>query len=99
MDEPLFATPNVHPLNPQFRRPGNFPHLEWKRSDWVEEIFIQNEALVGGKINLLAQNDPYWHQVNLFYLQMEGLKNGLKLRADEDPRCGSTGCEVSTKRI
>ena len=71
---------------------------EPKFCDWVEEIFIQNEALVGGKINQLAQNDPYWHQVNLFYLQMEGLKNGLKLRADEDPRYGSTGCEVSTKR-
>ena len=72
--------------------------MEPKFCDWVEEIFIQNEALVGGKINQLAQNDPYWHQVNLFYLQMEGLKNGLKLRADKDPRYGSTGCEVSIKR-
>ena len=66
---------------------------EPKLCDWIEETFIQNEALVGGKINLLAQNDPYWHQVNLFYLQMEGLKNGIKLRADEDPRYGSTGGE------
>ena len=72
---------------------------EPKLCDWIEETFIQNEALVGGKINQLAQNDPYWHQVNLFYLQMEGLKNGIKLRADEDPRYGSTGGEVSRKEI
>ena len=72
---------------------------EPKLCNWVEEIFVQNEALVGGKINQLAQNDPYWHQVNLFYLQMEGLKNGLKLRADEDPRYGSTGYDVSIKGI
>ena len=30
---------------------------------WVEDTFVANEALVGGKIAQFSQTDPYWHQV------------------------------------
>ena len=33
-----------------------------------------------------SQNDPYWHQVNLYYLQMLGMTQGYNLRYVEEDR-------------
>ena len=53
---------------------------------WVEETLVTNEAFVSGKISQFSQTEPYWHQVNLFYLQMAGMTKGYKLKALEEPR-------------
>ena len=51
--------------------------MEPKLCQWAERQFVENQALVGGKIYQLSQEDPYWHQVNLYYLQMQGIIESL----------------------
>ena len=54
--------------------------------DWINDEFTVNEALIGGKVAQLGQTDPYWHQVNLYYIQMSGMYQGWKLKSERDPR-------------
>ena len=51
----------------------------------IEEWVTINEQIVGGKIAKFSQTDPYWHQVNLFYLQMEGMRKGYMLKSKNGP--------------
>lgn len=53
---------------------------------WAASKFEANEALVSGKIKQFSQTEPYWHQVNLYYLQMEGMSKGYLEKALQDPR-------------
>ena len=55
---------------------------------FVEETFVSNKVFVDSMIAQHFQTDPYWHQVNLFYLQMAGMTQGYKLRAQLEPRSG-----------
>ena len=47
---------------------------------WLKDTFEKNRAFIEDKIEELSESDSYWHQVNLFYTQMEGMKRGYKLR-------------------
>ena len=57
-----------------------------KACEWITETIIKNKAYVDGMIAQHSQNDPYWHQVNLYYLQMLGMTQGYDLRSVEDER-------------
>ena len=47
---------------------------------WLWFRIVKNRKFVKKKIQELADSDPYWHQINLLYLQMEGLTKGYQLR-------------------
>ena len=53
---------------------------------FVEETFKANKLFVDGMIAQHFQTDPYWHQVNLYYLQMAGMTQGYQLKAQLEPR-------------
>jgi hypothetical protein len=57
---------------------------------WLKETFALNQAFVDGMIAQKAQTDPYWHQVNLYYLQMTGITQGYQLRSLTDKVKGNT---------
>ena len=63
---------------------------------WIKATFEQNEAHVGGKIAQFSQTEPYWHQVNLYYLQMSGMGQGWQLKSDEDPLEGDADIDNPT---
>ena len=47
---------------------------------WLKDTFVKNKAFIEDKIEELSESEPYWHQVNLFYIQVEGMKRGYQLR-------------------
>ena len=47
---------------------------------WLKDTFEKNRAFIEDKIEEFSESDSYWHQVNLFYTQMEGMKRGYQLR-------------------
>ncbi len=57
--------------------------------EWIKEAFRLNTQVVEGMIAQKSQTDPYWHMVNLMYLQMTGLRQGYQLRNKLDPREGN----------
>ena len=48
---------------------------------WLRDRFRQNTEFINQKVKELANTEPYWHQVNLFYQQMDGVNIGKKLEA------------------
>ena len=47
---------------------------------WLRDRLMKNGGFVNQMIQEFSNTDPYWHQVNLLYLQMKGLKKGYQLR-------------------
>ena len=47
---------------------------------WLKDTFEKNRAFIEDKIEEFSETDSYWHQVNLFYTQMEGMKRGYQIR-------------------
>ena len=47
---------------------------------WLRDRLLKNGGFVNQMIQEFSNTDPYWHQVNLLYLQMKGLKKGYQLR-------------------
>ena len=46
--------------------------------DWVKkEVLDKNTEFVKENIKSKAASEPYWHQVNLLYKQMEGMREGM----------------------
>ena len=58
---------------------------------FVEETFVSNKLFVDAMIAQHFQTDPYWHQVNLYYLQMAGMTQGYQLKAQLEPRPEDAG--------
>lgn len=49
--------------------------------NWVRETIKANLAWVEENILFKSYYDPYWHQVNLLYRQMDGIRDGCHLRS------------------
>jgi len=45
--------------------------------DWMKENIDLNEQWVEDMVELYNEKDPYWHMVQLFYKQMDGISKGL----------------------
>ena len=48
---------------------------------WIKERFRKNSDYVQSEIKARSSIVPFWHQVNLFYKQMEGVRQGYKLKS------------------
>jgi len=44
---------------------------------WLRRRFAINSDYVTGKIDDNKDDDPFWHQVHLFYQQMRGINKGI----------------------
>ncbi len=63
--------------------------------EWIKEAFRLNTMSVEGMISQKSQTDPYWHMVNLMYLQMNGVRQGYQMKALVHPRDGNFHFKVS----
>lgn len=43
---------------------------------WLKQRFRDNNDYIKSMVKLYANQDPYWHQVNLLYKQMDGISEG-----------------------
>ena len=47
---------------------------------WLKERIRSNKNWVKEQCRIHSHNDPYWHQVSLFYRQLEGMATGCRLK-------------------
>ena len=47
---------------------------------WLKERIKSNRDWVKEQGRLNSNNDPYWHQISLFYRQLEGITTGCRLK-------------------
>ena len=46
---------------------------------WLKQRFAENTEYVNGMVEKEGKTNPYWHQVNLIYQQIEGISRGKKV--------------------
>ena len=46
--------------------------------EYIFDVFRENREWIQTQVELKAETEPYWHQVDLLYAQMDGITQGIE---------------------